>query len=52
MIPPGTQTCSTSAPNQSFNPDVASLINFSHKHSGILVPSRRAASATPVNSTR
>ncbi len=37
-------------PNQSFNPDVASVSHFSHDHSGILVSSHRAASATPVNS--
>jgi hypothetical protein len=41
-----------SAPNQSFNPDVASVSRFSHGRSGILIPSRRAASATPVNSPR
>ena len=39
-------------PNQSFNPDVASLIDISNHHSGILVSTHRAASATPVNSSR
>jgi hypothetical protein len=38
-------------PNQSFNPDVASVIHSSHDHSGIPVSSHRAASATPVNSS-
>jgi hypothetical protein len=39
-------------PNQSFNPDAASLINIPHDHSGILVSTYRAASAAPVNSSR
>jgi hypothetical protein len=39
-------------PNPSFNPDVASVSHFPHDPFGILISSRRAASATPVNSPR
>ena len=39
-------------PNKSFNPDVASVSYFSLYCSGIPVSSHRAASATPVNSSR
>jgi len=39
-------------PNQSFNPDAASLIDIPFNYSGLLVSFHRAASAAPVNSSR